>query len=212
MAKVNKKAPPHYLVTVEGNYAYKDADGEKKRADYKFAIPVPLSVTASIPVKKQDPRTGAHFWEDEVKTLRITDYGILSYLIKENRIQNRIRKECNTFISLQKHEITDIKGNTPEVLLPSDPHVLNKSQLTRFIKSNAWPINLTLFSTLKELREAVINYKESPESYEIYETNLKRRGATGKAFTTAQEELEAFYENISQEEPEQSEDEVDPEV
>jgi hypothetical protein len=38
-----------------------------------------------------------------------------------------------------------------------------------------------------------MNYKESPESYEVFETLKRRRGASGNAFTKAQEELEEFY-------------------
>lgn len=193
MVRVNKKAPPHYLVTVEGSYAYKDSDGEKKRKNYCYEIPVPVQVTAMIPVKVMDKRTGSTYWEDVQKTLRIEDFGILSYLLKEQRIQNRIRKECPSFIAVLRHEIMDLRASSPEVQLPSNPHVLNKTQLTKFIKTNGWPIDLTLFPTLKELREAVINYKESPESYEVFETSRRRRTATGNAFTKVQEELEAFY-------------------
>lgn len=193
MTRVNKKAPPHYLVTVEGSFAYKNEDGEKKRKNYKYEIPVPVKVTAMIPVKFFDSQKQTHYWEKVQKTLHIDDFGILSYLIKEQRIQNRIVKEYPSFIVLLKHEITDLRASSPEVVLPSNPHVLNKSQLLKFIKVNGWPIDTNMFPTLKELREAVINYKESPESYEIFETNRKRRGAAGQAFTLAQEELEAFY-------------------
>jgi hypothetical protein len=193
MVRVNKKAPPHYLVTVEGAYAYKDMDGEKKRKNYKYEIPVPVQVTAMIPTKLFDAQKQTFFWQDQQKTIHISDYGVLSYLIKEQRIQNRIRKECPAFIALLRHEITDLRGSSPEVQLPSTPHVLNKSQLTKFIKANGWPIDISLFPTLKDLREAVLNYKESPESYEVYETNRRRRGATGNAFTKVQEELESFY-------------------
>jgi hypothetical protein len=200
--KVAKKAPPHYLVTVEGAYAYKDDNGEKKRKNYKYEIPVPVTVTAQIPVKHFDSQKQTHFWEDQTKTLHIADYGILSYLIKENRIQSRIYKETKQFVALMRHEITDIRTSSPDVLLPSNPHVLNKSQLTKFIKANGWPIDINLFSTLKQLREAVINYKESPESYAVFETMLRRRGAAGNAFTKAQEELESFYEGTPQTEEE----------
>lgn len=193
MARVNKKAPPHYLVTVEGSYAYKDDDGEKKRKNYKYEIPVPVQVTAMIPVKMFDSQKQTHFWQDVQKTLHISDHGILSYLLKEQRIQNRIRKECNSFIVVLRHEITDLRASAPEVQLPSNPHVLNKGQLLKFIKANGWPIDTNLFNTLKELREAVINYKESPDSYEVFETLKRRRGAAGNAFTKAQEELESFY-------------------
>lgn len=193
MTKVNKKAPPHYLVTVEGSYAYKDQDGEKKRKSYSFDIPVPIQVTAMIPVKHFDPQRQTHYWQDVQKTLNIVDYGILSYLIREQRIQNRIRKESQDLVCLLKHEITNLKPSSPEIPLPSNPHVLNKQQLLKFIKSNGWPIQTDLFPSLKELREAVLNYKESPDSYEVFEMLKRRRGAAGTAFTTAQEDLETFY-------------------
>lgn len=193
MTKVNKKAPPHYLVTVEGSYAYKDQDGEKKRKAYSFDIPVPIQVTAMIPVKHFDPQRQTHYWQDVQKTLNIVDYGILSYLIKEQRIQNRIRKESQDLVCLLKHEITNLKPSSPDIPLPSNPHVLNKGQLLKFIKSNGWPIQTDLFPSLKELREAVLNYKESPDSYEVFEMLKRRRGAAGTAFTTAQEDLETFY-------------------
>lgn len=201
MTRVNKKAPPHYLVTVEGFYAYKDSDGEKKRRAYSFDIPVPITVTAAIPIKQFDAQRQTHFWQDVQKTLNITDYGILSYLIREQRIQNRIRKETQDFVCLLKHEITNLKPSSPDVPLPSNPHVLNKGQLLKFVKSNGWPIDTNLFPSLKELREAVLNFKESPESYEVFETLKRRRGAAGTAFTMAQEELENFYgDNQPQEE------------
>jgi hypothetical protein len=193
MARVNKKAPPHYLVTVEGSYAYKDDSGDKKRKNYKYEIPVPVQVTAMIPVKMFDSQKQTHYWEKVQKTLRIEDYGILSYLLKEQRIQNRILKETPAFIVVLRHEITDLRASSPDVILPSNPHVLNKAQLLKFIKANGWPIDTNLFNNLKELREAVLNYKESPESYEVFETLRHRRGAAGNAFTKAQEELESFY-------------------
>lgn len=215
MVKVNKKAPPHYLVTVEGSYAYKDVDGEKKRKQYRFEIPVPVQVTAMIPTKMFDAQRQTHFWQDVQKTLRIEDFGILSYLLKEHRIQNRILKETPGFVAILQHMITDLKASSPELQLPSNPHVLNKSQLTKFIKANGWPIDLNLFPSLKELREAVINYKEDPSSYEVFETARKRRGAAGNAFTKAQEELEDFYSDSSNQsgnEPDMVSDETDPAV
>lgn len=212
MVKVNKKAPPHYLVTVEGAYAYKDQSGEKKRKEYKYEIPIPVQVTAMIPTKQFDAQKQTHFWMDVQRTLHISDFGILSYLIKEQRIQNRIRKECPGFIALMRHEISDIRTSSPEVQLPSNPHVLNKTQLTKFIKSNGWPIDLTLFPTLKELREAVINYKESPESYELFETSRRRRGASQNAFTKVQEELETFYGDSSSTTDQETNDTEDEEL
>jgi len=194
MRAINKQGiPPHYIVTVEGAYAYKNDEGEKARKSYKFDIPVPITVTANIPTKAFDARTQTYTWPDVQKTLRIEDFGILSYLVKEKILENRIRKEHPDFIVLLRHEITNIRTSGPEVMLPSNPYVLNKGQLEKFIRANGWPIETSLFPTLKDLREAVMNYKEGPESYHIFEENRRRRNAAGNAFTKAQLELEDLY-------------------
>lgn len=204
MAK-NKNVPPHYVVTVDVSFAIKDHNGEKARKSATYDIPVPISVTADIPIKQFDPRTQKHFWHNETKTLRIEDYGILSYLIRERRIQNRIAKDGHTFVALLTHEITNIRSSSPDIPLPSNPYCLSKSQLEKFIRSNGWPIDISLFPSVKNLREAVMNFKESPESYEVFEQLVRRRNATGNAFTKVQDELEEIYQTQTPPNNEQNE-------
>ena len=61
------------------------------------------------------------------------------------------------------------------------------------VKAKNWPINLRLFNSLKTLREAVINYKEDPKSYETYENKYKARNAVKAAFSENMEQLEDYY-------------------
>jgi hypothetical protein len=185
--------PPHYLVTVSGTFAYK-GDDDKKRASYKFKIPVPVSVNAYVPERTYDEfkRTT---WVETKRTIRIEDHGILSYLLKQNIIKNRIQKTHPGVVCIMTHEIDLIEASNPNISIPTDPMVLNKVQLLKLIKDNAWSIETGLFLTTSELRTAVLAYREHPASYPIHEGLIRRRRAGTMAFATAQDELDDLYDD-----------------
>jgi hypothetical protein len=192
MAKTPKKElPPHYLVTVAGTYAYKGEEG-KLRGNYRYTIPVPVTAKAVVPEKRYN-EFHQEYWADTVKTMNIQDIGIMSYLLKNKIIEQRIKKDNPAMTVILTHTYENIIGSSPEVRLPNDPMVLNKSQLVEFVKKNGWPIETKLFTSISELRTAVRNYQESPESYIIFETAVRRRKSGLMAFGSVQEELEAFY-------------------
>lgn len=187
-----QNVPPHFIVTVTGTFAYQGDNAQKSRAAYHFKIPVPVSVNAYVPEKTYDEfkRTT---WVETKRTIRIEDHGILSYLLKQNIIKNRILKTHPSLVCIMTHEIDLIEASNPNISVPTDPMVLNKQQLLQLVKDNAWPIDTALFLTTTELRTAIMAYREHPPSYPIHEGLVRRRRAGTMAFATVQDELDELY-------------------
>lgn len=193
MARAQKKdLPAHYLVTVEGTY-YDKIDGDKTMKQYKFTFPVPVQVKATVPEKRFDTVKQQFIWEDVTKMMHIDDYGIMRFLKNSKKLSDKCELQSTNFVGIRTHNIVHIEASSPEIPLPSNPYVLNLVQLRKFVKANSWPVDLTLFTSLEQLREAVLNYKEDPVSYKVYEDRFKQRNAVRSAFSSEMESLEEFY-------------------
>lgn len=205
MARPSKSSlPPHYLVTVEGTF-YDKVDGTKTLKPYLYTFPVPVRVTVMVPERKFDAEKQVHFYQDVKKDMHIDDYGILRFLKSSHKIQDKNEVEAVNYAGLRTHNIINIEPSDPDIALPSNPYVLNLLQLRKFIKTNGWPVDTKLFNTLATLREAVINYKEDPNSYKVYEDKYKQRNSIRSAFSAEMEDLENFY-NSPENQPKNSKD------
>lgn len=197
-SSINKKElPPHYLVHMEGTFYDKETSGSKNIKPYSFKIPVPLRVTANVPKKIWDEKKGTHLWVDEIRDVHINEVGIRSYLMRSGKLVDRIKKIANNFVAIREYIIAEVVPSDPAIQLPSDPAALTLPQIKRHIQVNSWPIDLKLFSTLATLREAIMNYMESPEGYITYENTYRRRNAITGAFSDQASELEEYYDSIN---------------
>lgn len=188
---VSKNITPHYLVTIEGTYIKKDGNDKKAIAPYKETIPVPIMVTSTVWSRVFDPVTNQYADVEEEKTLHIDDFGVLSIILKTRKLDERLRKKDPMFHRIRTHEITDVKGSNPSIQMPSNPYLLNLPALRQFIETNHIPVNLKLFTTLSQLREALINYKEDPAAYKEFERRFKQRNSISASVSAAIDELEA---------------------
>ena len=192
----NKNLKPHFVVEVEGTYRTVTESGDKVLKSYSLKIPVPAHAIATIPTRLYDAERMVFETVDKQVKVSIEEYGILSYLLRQSRIQNKLRSKDTGFIRVVTHTITNITPSDDSLELPTDPFVLNKSQLLRLIKSNGWKITVALFPTLKELRQAVINYKDckgDEPAYKLYEDLKRKINAKGNALNEIQDELELYY-------------------
>ncbi len=182
----------HYKVTVEGTYLCKNGRDETIKP-YKFTFPVPLSVKTNMPERHFNPEKQEHYWKDNVRECTIDEIGILSYLLRSRKILDAcIKHDPNTSI-LKTHEIVNLVPSGEHVRYPSDPRALSYEQLKKYIRANGLRIDVALFPTAKKLREALSNFKESPDAYPTWEGFQRRKAASISAMTEAGNKLEEHY-------------------
>jgi len=192
-----KHLPPHYLVTVQGTY-YDRGNGKKEIKPYEFKFPVPAKVKAEIPERRFDAEKQRHFYETITKEVHIDEYGILRFLKTSNKLQDKVESIAVNFSGIREHTIVNVEPSHEDLTLPDNPYVLNLIQLRQLVRDRGWGIDLKIFNSLKSLREAVINYKEDPQSYKTYEDKFKQRNAIRSAFSENMESLENYYDSLEQ--------------
>ncbi len=177
---------------------------DKVAKSFQVTIPVPIKVHTSVPTKVTTEENGT-LWVDEYREVHINEIGIRAYLRRTKRLLEFLKKRKNSDGTLQFPNITgmrtvqvlNVTASDPAIALPTDPLNLNMTQLKHWIRMNGAQIDTTFFSTLAQLREAVMNYQEDPLSYKSYEQIMKKKHGKHAAFTAISETLEAAYENYT---------------
>ncbi len=202
--------PPHYIVTLEGQVWENSVmtNAKVKRA-FKVTIPIPAKVYASVPTKVTTDE--GPIWVDEAREVHIDEIGIRTYLRRTKRLLEHLKKKrvpgsdelmYPNIHSIRSVQVLNVSASDPALALPSDPLNLNIAQLKHWIRLNNAPIDTTFFATLHQLREAVINYKEDPQSYKRYEEVMKKKHGKHAAFTAVSEQLEQAYADYENDIPE----------
>lgn len=188
MAKADKDLPWHYIVTVAGTYYVKLANG-KAKMPYEVEVRVPYEEKVTMPMMVDNPLTGRKEEKDITVVKTIDEIGILSYLVNSKRLVQIVRKKHPDFHYLREKEVINLKLSDPDMPLPRNVECLNLSQLKGFIKATAMPIKVKLFPDLKDLRNAVLNYQEGPDSYAEFERRWRKRNAIYSAFSNSFDDL-----------------------
>lgn len=182
--------PWHYIVTIRGTYYVKIGDARAKKP-YEIKLKVPFEEEVLLPEWVEDPVTKTKTHRDVKVVKNIDEIGILAYLMATKRLHAAIRKkpEYSDFEYLREKEIVDCQPSDPNMPLPRNVECLNLKQLKALIKGMGFKIEVKLFSELKDLRNAVLNYMEAPDSYNEFERRWRKRHAVFAAFSNSFDEL-----------------------
>jgi len=189
-----KDQTPHFVVTVSGGYFRKEGNN-KSIQSYTHKVRVPVSVFGSISKKEFDPETGTYNWKEQTRQVPIEEAGIMATILKSGILQTKIKKNDPGFYLLRTYEIQSMEPSHPNLRVPLSPYTMNLNELRDYITVNQFPITLSLFPSVQELRQAILNYIEDPNHYETYEVGYKRRNALKSAFAREISTLEMEFED-----------------
>jgi hypothetical protein len=188
-----KSLPSHYVVTVAGTYYVKQGDGHKTKKPYEVTLKVPYEFEGPVPVYQKNPNTQELEWVDVHKRVCIDEIGILSYLMnkKTSYLVKAVRKKHPEFDYLREREVIAVQPSDPSMPLPRNIECLSLPQLKAFIRANGYQINVKLFPSLQDLRNAVLNYQEGPDGYKEFESRWRRKHSITAGFSSLFDELNA---------------------
>lgn len=93
-------------------------------------------------------------------------------VIKKNLLAKVLKKKYPDYTRYRTYTITDTSCGDKEIKVLA---LMNLKQITSFIQKKQLPIDLALFPSVQELRRAILDFKESPETFEAIQ---KRREET----------------------------------
>lgn len=134
-------------------------------------------------------------YEVDVNLPKLTDdegNSVALYQIKNYLLAPLLRKKYEDYSDFRTHEITNVVDLQDPDETPDDISHMSRKQLTKLIERKNYPIHAEIFNTVTDLRQAIIDYKDDPDSYKKREENKKHANTRMMEEAATRSELAAL--------------------